>query len=485
MRREAIGVARRIRRAWPQVAVAALVGLLTTACGGDASDAAVVALTDLKLYDGRGGPAIADAVVLVANDTVACAGSRADCPVPNGATTRSLGGAVVTPGLVDAHVHVGQTGWMDGRPDGLDLRARYPYDSLQRALRDDPDRWYNSWTCAGITAAFDVGGMRWTVQQAQRDAARRNAPHFLAAGPLISHAGRDILSIPGDSTFIMLTSEEAGVEGVRALKAMGAAAVKVWLLAAPDDQWPEIRRRFAAVAAEARVQGLPLIVHATSLREAHTAVREGAHMLVHSVENAEVDSAFVADLVAAQTVYVPTLLVGNNARRARFAGAAGQVPDIDDTLGCVDAKTRALIAEAGTLQEFYADPLALLIVRDQAEARAARRDSTMAHNLRRLYAAGATIAVGTDAGNPLTLHGASIHPELEAMQRAGIPPETLVVMATRNGARAMRREDFGTLTAGKRADLLVLAEDPAQGVGAFRSLRGVMLNGRWLREPAP
>lgn len=144
MGRDALGVARRTWRAWPQVAVAALVGLLTTACGGDASDAAVVALTDLKLYDGRGGPAIADAVVLVANDTVACAGSRADCPVPNGATTRSLGGAVVTPGLVDAHVHVGQTGWMDGRPDGLDLRARYPYDSLQRALRDDPDRWYNS-----------------------------------------------------------------------------------------------------------------------------------------------------------------------------------------------------------------------------------------------------------------------------------------------------------------------------------------------------
>lgn len=208
-------------------------------------------------------------------------------------------------------------------------------------------------------------------------------------------------------------------------------------------------------------------------------------MLVHSVENAPVDSAFVADLVATQTVYVPTLQVGANARRARFAGAAGQVPAIDDALGCVDPRTKALIADAGNLQEFYADPLALVVARNQVEARAARRDSIMAANLRALHAAGATIAVGTDAGNPLTLHGASIHAELELMEHAGIAPESLVVMATRNGARAMRRDDFGVLRPGKRADLLVLGTDPAQGTAAFRDLRGVMLNGRWLREPAP
>lgn len=464
--------------------LAFVLALVVAACGGDAGGADVLALTDLTLYDGSGRAAIPDAVILVSGDTVACAGSRDDCVLPRSATQRSLGGATVTPGLVDAHVHVGQTGWMDGRPDGVDLRARYPYDSLQRALRDDPDRWYRSWTCAGITAAYDVGGMRWTVEQARRDASRADAPHFVAAGPLISHAGRDILSIPGDSTFIMLTSAEAGVAGVQTLKAMGAAAVKVWLLAPSDAEWPEIRARFAAVAAEARKQDLPLLVHATSLREAHAAVREGAHMLVHSVSDTDVDSAFVADLVAARTTYVPTLLVSRNARAARIAGAAGQVPEISDPLGCVDARTRALIADAGTLQDLYPDPVSILMARSRIEQSSARQDSIMARNLRRLFEAGAAIAVGTDAGNPLTLHGASIHDELLAMQAAGLPPESLIVMATRNGAQAMKRTDFGTLTSGHRADLLVLGADPATGVAAFRALRGVMLNGRWIREPA-
>lgn len=458
---------------------------LVAACSGDAPATEVLALTGATLFDGTGRAPVADAVVLVSGDTIACVGTRAECPLPRGATPHDLSGQFITPGLVDAHVHVGQTGWMDGRPDGLNLTARYPYDSLIAALRADPDRWYRSWTCAGITAAYDVGGMLWTVTQATRDATRRDAPHFIAAGPLISHAARDILSIDGDSTFIRLSSAQAGIDGVRKLKAAGAAAVKVWLLGSSDADWPDIRARFEAVAAEARAQGLPLIVHATSLREARTAVDAGAHMLVHSVESALVDSAFVRALVAQGTVYVPTLVVGRNATTARLAGAQGQIPEVNDPLGCVDARTRALIADAPTLQDLYPDPIALLARRTATEERLARTDSTMAANLRTLAAGGATIAVGTDAGNPLTLHGAAIHDELAAMERAGIAPESLLVMATRNGARAMRRDDIGALRRGASADLLVLAANPAESARNFSALRGVLLKGAWVRDPNP
>jgi imidazolonepropionase-like amidohydrolase len=107
------------------------------------------------------------------------------------------------------------------------------------------------------------------------------------------------------------------------------------------------------------------------------------------------------------------------------------------------------------------------------------RGAMMADNLRRVYATGARIVVGTDAGNPLVFHGASIFGEMEAMQAAGLPAAAVVVMATRNGAQAMGRlKDFGTLEPGKLADLLVLAEDPTQDVRAFRSLTHVMRGGR-------
>jgi len=109
----------------------------------------------------------------------------------------------------------------------------------------------------------------------------------------------------------------------------------------------------------------------------------------------------------------------------------------------------------------------------------------MADNLRRVHATGATIVVATDAGNPFTFHGPSIFSEMEAMQAAGLSAADIVVMATRNGAQAMGRvKDFGTLEAGKLADLLVLAEDPRADVRAFRSLTHVMRGGRLYQQAA-
>ena len=84
----------------------------------------------------------------------------------------------------------------------------------------------------------------------------------------------------------------------------------------------------------------------------------------------------------------------------------------------------------------------------------------MAQNLMKVCNAGIPIVVGTDAGNPGTLHGISIFDEMEAMQQAGIDPADLIVMAIQNGAKTMRRfEDFGSIEAGKFANFVVLNED--------------------------
>ena len=86
---------------------------------------------------------------------------------------------------------------------------------------------------------------------------------------------------------------------------------------------------------------------------------------------------------------------------------------------------------------------------------------TMAENLMRVHRAGIPVAMGTDAGNPLTLHGPAVYAEMEAMQKAGMTPPDVLVAATRNPARAMGREaPIGTVEPGKLADLLVVGADP-------------------------
>jgi imidazolonepropionase-like amidohydrolase len=102
----------------------------------------------------------------------------------------------------------------------------------------------------------------------------------------------------------------------------------------------------------------------------------------------------------------------------------------------------------------------------------------LADTRRAAAGAGAPSYDGPPAGDPLVFHGASILAELEAMQATGLSAADVVVAATRNGARAMgRAKDFGTLEAGKLADLLVLAEDPRRDVRAFRSATYVMRAG--------
>ncbi len=123
--------------------------------------------------------------------------------------------------------------------------------------------------------------------------------------------------------------------------------------------------------------------------------------------------------------------------------------------------------------------------------RLAQRAATAAANLRQVVAAGIPVVMGTDAGNPLTLHGPSVHAELEAMQAAGLSATKVLIASTRDAARALGRgEQLGTLEAGKAADLLVLAADPGADAAAFRRLELVVRGGEVrsiaeLRPPQP
>ena len=138
---------------------------------------------------------IGSGVVVVRGDRLQCVGTTEQCPVPTGAIRVDVTGRFLTPGLVDAHVHFSQTGWVDGRPDGLNAPQLYPYPETARALRTNPGRWYRSYLCSGITAVFDVGGHPWTAALPAKAEADTLAPHVRAAGPLITHAGRSALNV--------------------------------------------------------------------------------------------------------------------------------------------------------------------------------------------------------------------------------------------------------------------------------------------------
>ncbi|HVE70855.1 MAG TPA: amidohydrolase family protein [Thermoanaerobaculia bacterium] len=445
--REIIGISERIFTETPEGWKIALTGAIDTPPGTPPPPRAI---TNVTLIDGRGGAPVPNATVVVRDGKIECAGA---CAVPNGVDVIDGKGMWLTPGLVDAHVHFSQTGWADGRPDALDVRSTHPYEKTIASLRAHPEVFARSYLCSGITGVFDVGGYMWTTELARRFEHDSAAPHVSAAGPLLST--RDHwLNLPAERQFIHLKDEASARDGVAYLAAHGSRAVKVWYL-------EENVAGINAAGAAAEKAGLPLIVHATELAAAKAAVRAGAKLLVHSVWDVPVDDEFIALMKERGTILNPTLTVSRGYLRM-FDG----VKEIDDPNGCVDDATRAKIA--GGRAE----------ARPTLSARVEERERLGAANLMRLVNAGIPIATGTDAGNPLTLHGPSIYAEMEAMQRAGMTPMQVIVAATATAARAARLDEVtGTIEKGKSADLLLVAADPSKDVASFRKLLKVMRGG--------
>ncbi len=439
--------------------------------------APAVALVGATVYDGVDAAPIENAVILVRDGALAALGPADEVSLPEGTTVVDVSGRWIVPGLVDAHVHYSQTGWADGRPDATDVTDTYPYPETMAANRAHPERFHQAFLASGVTAVFDVGGYAWTHALGEQTEHSSAAPHVAETGALLSTLDLTevvpALRLPEDRKFVGMLDEAQVRAAVRAQVATGSDAIKVWyVLRGPADL-----ERFAplvlAIGDECRSQGVPLVVHATSLGAARIAVEAGAHLLVHSVEDAPVDDAFVQACLAAGTIYCPTLTVRDGYHllygRRLSDELRGQLEAVHPSV-----RERVLATESLPADPRFSSPGSW----ERMAAGRAAEVERMAANLRRLHAAGVPIAMGTDAGNPLTLHGPSVFPEMEAMQAAGMSPLEVLTAATWNGARAMGRDsDFGRLSTGRLADLIVLTANPAADTRNLRQVEAVMRDG--------
>jgi dolichol kinase len=99
-----------------------------------------------------------------------------------------------------------------------------------------------------------------------------------------------------------------------------------------------------------------------------------------------------------------------------------------------------------------------------------------------LHRNGVPIMAGTDAmGLPLVAPGSSLHRELQLLSASGLSPYEVIRSATVVPATFLgKTKEFGTITVGQRADLLLVAGNPLDNLGALKRPMGVMVRGRWL-----
>jgi hypothetical protein len=99
----------------------------------------------------------------------------------------------------------------------------------------------------------------------------------------------------------------------------------------------------------------------------------------------------------------------------------------------------------------------------------------------RAHAAGVNIVLGTDAGDSFVFPGSSVHDELGEFVKAGLTPAQALAAATLRGAEFLGRDqDYGSVAAGKRADLVLLGANPLERIEHTRRIDAVIVGGRVL-----
>jgi imidazolonepropionase-like amidohydrolase len=439
-------------------------------------------LKGATMFDGN-GETVDNSVIIIKEGKIQSI-SNQESDIPDNAEVIDLSGKFITPGLVDAHVHFSQTGFFDARPDVLDIRDTIDYAGLQAYLQNNPDRYYEAYLRSGVTAVYDVGGYLWSIKFQSTAENNRNAPHVAAAGPLLTHVADEFLvaiNTPGQKQLMNLGSPEFGKQTVIQNTSLGSTGIKIWQINLNN---PVFMESLSSVAAEVAISGNKLIVHATDLDQAKQALKLDAKVLVHSVDDQQIDDEFISLAKESKVIYCPTLIVNRGYYNA-YKALKGDFTLVDPN-NAVDAETKNLLLSAGKFFKYFPNPEGYADMLSSYKQRLQEIEKTMMENLKLLHEAGIPIAVSTDAGNPGTLHGIAIYDEMEAMQKAGISAVDIIVMATKNGAMVMDRlNDFGTLEMGKMADLIILENDPSQDITNMRSISHVMRGGllRPVNEP--
>jgi len=95
---------------------------------------------------------------------------------------------------------------------------------------------------------------------------------------------------------------------------------------------------------------------------------------------------------------------------------------------------------------------------------------------------GVLLLAGTDiAGSRIP--GFSLHDELSMLVKAGLNPLQALQTATLNPAIVLNRtQDFGSIEAGKIADLVLLDANPLENIDNTGRISAVVLKGRLLRR---
>lgn len=399
--------------------VAAMAATLSFA-GAAGAQPKPFAITNVRVFDGE--KVISKAVVVVQDGRIVAVGPNVR--VPAGAAVTDGVGKTLIPGLIDAHTHT----FGAARADAIRFGVTTELDMFTHPATLGPIRRQREATSATAQADLFSAGV-------------------LATAPN-GHGTEYGFAIP------TLTGPAESDAWVAARIAEGSDYIKI--VYAPRAGARSLdRATLEAVIRAAHARGRMAVVHIQEMESARAAIEAGADGLAHIFADTAGDAALYRLAAAKKVFVIPTLTV--------FAGVTGQG---EGAKLAADPRVAPLLTaeQAGMLRQTFR-PQTVYKFAVASEAVAAFR------------AAKVDVLAGTDAGNPSTTHGASMHQELALLVAAGLTPTEALRAATATPARRFRLEGRGRIAVGARADLVLVDGDPTADIAATRAIAAVWKNG--------
>lgn len=431
----------------------------------------IIAVTHVTVIDATGAAPKPDMTVIIVDERISQLSPSKQINIPDGAHVIDGREKFLIPGLWDMHAHIS-------------------------------DKTYLSLLIAnGVTGVRDMGGSPDEFQQLQRW--RREIADGIRIGPRILMAGIHVdgpKQIGRPYSLNVGTGDEAR-RAVNMLKRSGADFIKVYSMLPRDTYW--------ALAEEARQQGLLFAGHVpfqvsvveasdvgqksiehlfgmfaacsvneSALRDQAIALinRDGFAAFVRAELQAQMRSlnsydrkkatALFARLVKNGTWQVPTLVGWRNLSSPEdFQLPRGGKYLSSEKREAWEKQRTGLLSSLPT--EYLKKPERLFD--KQLELVGA------------MHRAGVGILAGTDTATLYVVPGFSLHEELTLLVKAGLSPMAALQAATRNPAKYLGKlEVFGTIEAGKIADMVLLEANPLENIGYTQRVAGVFVNGYFL-----
>lgn len=372
------------------------------------------------LIDGKNKNMQENVYLLVENGFITKIGPQGDIPhlnLPkNDMEVLDYNKGYIVPGVIDTHVHM----TFSAEPDTMRAIASKSISELTiEGIQN-----LNNTLKGGVTFIRDLGAPEY-IDVALRDAqanGKIQGPKSLVSGKFITMTGGHGWQIGQECDGEVQVTKAAREQlkfGADVLKIMATGGVLTPGVDPNSAQLSESEIRAAVV--EAHKAGKKTATHAQGIHGIKNAVRAGIDSVEHGVF---LDEEAIDLMLERGTFLVPTFSAVYNIIKY---GEAYGIP-------------KFAVDKAKAIKEVHFK------------------------NFQKAREKGIKIAMGTDAGTPFNRHGDNLF-ELKLMVDMGMAPLEAIQTSTYESAKLLGIEDsHGSLTVGKKADFLLVKENPGENI---------------------